>query len=144
MLLSASFVRNNRFADILCEYSEAIFMSGHTHIGFGQSVDFIDRQYTSFGTLSANAMARSIHNSSVSQTRWYEGSSMIYTNTYENASEGYIGYIYDDNIVYEGHCFKEYTKGITLYMPSYFTDIIFPESTFIMRLSKRARGYTTI
>lgn len=120
-----------KFVSLLEEYYEAIWMSGHTHLGFTTSVDFVDRVYGAGGMPTSTPTARSIHNSSVAQARWYEGSSIVYKESYESGSEGYICYRYADDIVYEGISFKEYTPGNTNWTNSLHNKV-FPQATFIM------------
>lgn len=130
ILLSSAFKRNNRFADILRAYPEAIWMSGHTHLGFGTSVDFVDKEYDADGKPTGTPIARSVHNSSVAQARWYENGGIVYKENYESGSQGYICYRFDDSIVFEGHAFKEYNPGQNKYDKSAMCDKIFPLSTF--------------
>lgn len=130
IVLGSSFKRNNHFADILRAYSEAIWMSGHTHLGFGTSVDFVDKEYDADGNLTDHPIARSIHNSSVAQARWYENGGIVYKETYESGSEGYICYRFDDSIVFEGHAFKKYTPNSKDYNKMLMCDKIYSSSTF--------------
>lgn len=102
-----------RFVSLLEEYYETVWMSGHTHLGFTTSVDFVDRVYGTDGKLTNTPTARSVHNSSVAQARWYNGDAIVYKETYESGSEGYVCYQYADDIVYEGVSFKEYTPNNT-------------------------------
>ena len=127
-----------RFVTLLEEYTEAIWMSGHTHLGFTTSVDFVDRVYGAGGTLTTKPTARSVHNSSVAQARWYSGGSIVYKESYESGSEGYIGYVYADDIVYEGVSFKEYTPGSTDWQ-SALQHKVFARATFIMPVLTRIR-----
>lgn len=133
ILLSSKFTRNNRFADILLNNPEAIWMSGHTHLGFGTSVDYIDKEYDENGNPTGRPMARSIHNSSVAQARWYAGDSIVYKETFESGSEGYICYKYKDSIVYSGIAFKEYTPGVKMITDASYVNKVFPASTFRMK-----------
>ena len=120
-----------RFKALLEEYYEAIWMSGHTHLGFTTSVDFVDRVYGANGTLTEKPTARSVHNSSVAQARWYDGNSVVYKESYESGSEGYVCYRYADDIVYEGICFKEYTPGDTNWQDA-MQHKVFARANFIM------------
>lgn len=120
-----------RFVSLLEEYNEAIWMSGHTHLGFTTSVDFVDRVYGMDGVLTDTPTARSVHNSSVAQARWYDGNSIIYKETYESGSEGYVCYQYADDIVFEGIGFKEYTPGNTNWQRA-MQHKVFARANFIM------------
>lgn len=131
ILINDKFTNNLKFVSLLKEYPEVIWLSGHTHMGFETSFDFIDKQFLIDGTPNGEAMARSIHNSSISQPRWYEGASMVYKNTYENGSEGFVCYKIEKDIIFEGHCFKEFNPGKTDYDPSLFCNKIFPNASFI-------------
>lgn len=131
ILMKEEYPNVMKFVSLLKEYPEAVWMSGHTHMGFGTSVDFIDRQYDDSGDPCGEPMARSVHNSSLSQPRWFEDGTVVYPNTFQNASEGYLCYQYEDDIVYEAHCFKEYTEDRAEYDENLFCDKILPVSTFI-------------
>lgn len=130
-MIKDSYPNVKRFVSLLEEYYEAIWMSGHTHLGFTTSVDFVDRVYGAGGALTDTPTARSVHNSSVAQARWYEGSSIIYKESYESGSEGYICYQYADDIVYSGISFKEYTPGNQNWANS-MRNRVFAQASFIM------------
>ena len=100
MILSESFPGNMRFKALLEEYKEVVTMSGHTHFGYVEMVNYSDENGTA---------ARMIHNSSVGRVRAYTASG---TSTSFNVagkvdetvtSEGYAVYVYDDAIVYNGY-----------------------------------------
>ena len=109
--LHSAFTNNLRFVSLLKEYSESIWISGHTHVQFDAGIIYLDKVYDNNGTLTDTPMAHSIHNSSVAQPRFYQGNKMIYFNDYTEGSQGYICYQYESVIVYEAHIFKYYTPG---------------------------------
>ncbi len=132
ILASEEYPNVMRFVGLLREYPESIWLSGHTHMGFGTTVDFVDRVYNENGALTDEPLARSVHNSSTSQPRWLENGEVIYSNTFENGSEGYLCRVYPDDVIFEAHCFKEFTPGTEELDPSLFCDRIYPGASYIM------------
>ncbi|MDO4743098.1 MAG: metallophosphoesterase [bacterium] len=101
MIANASFPNNLRFKQLMCTYTDVVWMSGHTHLSFAEMVNYVDTDE------NGDPAARMIHNSSVSQPRGYTNSSSIsYNNngktTYSTGSEGYSVYVYNSDIVYCG------------------------------------------
>lgn len=132
LLMKEEYPRVMKFVDLIKEYDEVIWLSGHSHLGFDESVDYVDRVYDANGDLTEESMARSVHNSSVSQPRWYQDGKIIYASGYCPASEGYLCYQYENDIVFEGHRFKEYDESIRTYDSSLFGDKIVSRASFIM------------
>ena len=98
ILFTDKYQNNLRFKQLLTEYKEVIFMSGHTHLSLYDWQNYSDENGTA---------CRMIHNSSTAQPRCYVGNSISYnsngktTETY--GSEGYLVYIYEDYITYIGY-----------------------------------------
>ena len=100
MILSDSFPGNMRFKALLEEYKEVVTMSGHTHFGYCELVNYSDENGTA---------ARMIHNSSVGRVRAYTRTGTSTSFNVEGkvdetiTSEGYAVYVYDNAIVYNGY-----------------------------------------
>ncbi|MBP5467552.1 MAG: metallophosphoesterase, partial [Clostridia bacterium] len=133
-LNNSSFVNNLRFVNILKEYSEATWMSGHTHVQFDAGIMYIDKLYDSSGKLTDTPIAHAIHNSSLAQPRYYEGNSMIFYNDYHAASQGYICYQYSDRLVYDAHIFKPFTPDNGDYDENSFVDRIDAAHSYVIPL----------
>ena len=133
-LNNSSFVNNLRFVNILKEYSEATWMSGHTHVQFDAGIMYIDKLYDSSGKLTDTPIAHAIHNSSLAQPRYYEGNSMIFYNDYHAASQGYICYQYSDRLVYDAHIFKPFTPDNGDYDENSFVDSIDAAHSYVIPL----------
>ena len=88
------FPNNLRFTQILTEYKEVVWMSGHTHIDFRENINFDDEDGTA---------ARMIHNPSNYAPNRLAGQSMQNNWASETSgSEGYVGFITPSHILYCG------------------------------------------
>jgi len=95
------FPNNLKFSQLLTEYKEVIWMSGHTHIDFREGVNFDDEDGTA---------ARMIHNPSNYAPNRLAGESMQNNWASEtNGSEGYVGLITPSHILYYGADFSSRT-----------------------------------
>lgn len=101
VVVKKTFPNNTRFKALLNEYTEAVWMSGHTHLGFGVALCYADKE---FGTNIP--IAHSIHNSSTAQTRELVDGTIAYGTDYRSASQGYICYQFGDSMLVEGHIYK--------------------------------------
>ena len=118
--LSAAYPNNQRFVDLLMEYTEAIWLSGHTHVQYDTGIMYVDKYYDASENLTDTAIAHAVHVSSLAQPRWYEGSSMKMPNDFSAASQGYVCYQYADDIVFEARSFKNYTPDSITYNANLF------------------------
>lgn len=90
--LSDNQASTRRFKSILETYRDTIFISGHTHIAFGEQFNYSDNNGTS---------AQMIHNSSVGGTRSIVNGAL--TRTYGvDETEGYIVDVFDDAVIFNG------------------------------------------
>ena len=88
------FPNNLRFTQILTEYKEVVWMSGHTHIDFREEVNFDDEDGTA---------ARMIHNPSNYAPNRLAGQSMQNNWASETSgSEGYVGFVTPSHILFCG------------------------------------------
>lgn len=115
MLFGDEFPQNTRFRNLLSSHPELIVLTGHTHLGFGEGLNFTDEP----------GCARMIHNSSISQPRSYTSSGSISydsqgNTTAENGSEAYIAGIGKDSITFFG---VDLSRGLYLPKTSYITPV---------------------
>lgn len=115
MLFGEEFPQNTRFRNLLSSHPELIVLTGHTHLGFGEGLNFTDEP----------GCARMIHNSSISQPRSYTSSGSISydsqgNTTAENGSEAYIAGIGKDGITFFG---VDLSRGLYLPKTSYITPV---------------------
>lgn len=115
MLFGEEFPQNTRFRNLLSSHPELIVLTGHTHLGFGEGLNFTDEP----------GCARMIHNSSISQPRSYTSSGSISydsqgNTTAENGSEAYIAGIGKDSITFFG---VDLSRGLYLPKTSYITPV---------------------
>lgn len=82
-----------RFKEILEEYKDVIFISGHTHIAFNEQYNYSDNGGTS---------AQMVHNSSVGGVRHIKSDGTFDRDYREDDSEGYIVDVFDDSIIFNG------------------------------------------
>lgn len=129
--IAPSLVNNSRFELLLKEYSEAIMLTGHTHVKFETGINFVDKYYDLHGNLTDTPFARTFHVSSLAMPRWYEDNRMTTHDNFTAMSEGYIVYQYNDRTVYEGTCFKEYTPSNKAYDPSLFGLTTYSKESYV-------------
>lgn len=115
MLFGEEFPQNTRFKNLLSSHPELIVLTGHTHLGFSEGLNFTDEP----------GCARIIHNSSISQPRSYTSSGSISYDsqgktTAENGSEAYIAGIGKDSITFFG---VDLSRGLYLPKTSYITPV---------------------
>ncbi|MBR5569477.1 MAG: metallophosphoesterase [Oscillospiraceae bacterium] len=118
--LNFNYPNNQRFLELLQEYTEAIWLSGHTHVQYDVGIMYVDKYYDAEGNLTDTPIAHSVHVSSLAQPRWYEGKNMIMQNDFSAASQGYVCYQYADDLAIEARSFKEYTPDSTSFDASLF------------------------
>ena len=134
--LSITYPNNQRFLNLLMEYTEAIWLSGHTHVQYDVGIMYLDKYYDASGNLTDTPIAHSFHVSSLAQPRWYEGTTMIMKNDYSAASQGYVCYQYENDVVYEARVFKNYTPDSTSYDENLFINEVEAINTMIVPLEK--------
>ena len=118
--LNFNYPNNQRFLELLQEYTEAIWLSGHTHVQYDVGIMYVDKYYDADGNLTDTPIAHSVHVSSLAQPRWYEGKNMIMQNDFSAASQGYVCYQYADDLAIEARSFKDYTPNSTSFDASLF------------------------
>lgn len=91
--LKTSQASAQRFKNILEEYKDVIFISGHTHIAFAEQYNYSDNNGTS---------AQMLHNSSVGGVRRVKSDGTLDRDYKEDDTEGYIVDVYDDSIIFNG------------------------------------------
>ncbi|MBO5867323.1 MAG: metallophosphoesterase, partial [Oscillospiraceae bacterium] len=106
-----------RFVNLLKQYPEAIWMSGHTHSPFASGVQFTDKLYVN-GVITNTALARSF------------GCSATGSSQFTGGSEGYVCYQYENDIVYEARTFKE--NGTDGNRESSFVNLTMPQYSYII------------
>lgn len=116
MMLEKRYEGNMRFKSLLTEYKEVIMMSGHSHLSLYELINYSDENGT---------VARMIHNGSTSQPRAYTASGSLSFNsegktTSVAGSEGYLVYVYEDNITYIGY---DLTTGKIIPRASYLLEV---------------------
>lgn len=82
-----------RFKEILQEYKDTIFISGHTHIAFNEQYNYSD---------NGGSSAQMIHNSSVGGVRHIKSDGTLDRDYREDDTEGYIVDVFDDSIIFNG------------------------------------------
>ena len=133
--LSVTYPNNQRFLNLLMEYTEAIWLSGHTHVQYDTAIMYVDKYYDASGNLTDTPIAHSLHVSSLAQPRWYKDK-MIMKNDYSSGSQGYVCYQYENDVVYEARVFKNYTPDSTSYNESLFINEVEAINTMIVPLEK--------
>lgn len=135
MELSNDFKRNMRFSEILKDYNEAILLTGHTHVQYDTSINFIDYEYDPLGNLTNNPLARTFHVSSLAQPRWYIKNGAKYEmqmlTDFSAGSECYIVHQTDDDLCFVGTSLKEKSEN-TLYDPSSYSKHFYSAYSYII------------
>ena len=132
--IKTGFENNRRFLELLKEFNEAVWMSGHTHVQYDAGITYLDKLYDNGGKLTDTPIAHAVHNSSLAQPRYYEGNSMIFYNDYRAASQGYICYQYSDRLVYEAHVFKPFTPDNEYYDETTFDNTVDAAHSYVIPL----------
>lgn len=91
--LKTSNASSERFKEILEEYKDIIFISGHTHIAFDEQYNYSDNNGTS---------AQMLHNSSVGGVRHVKSDGTLDRDYREDDTEGYIVDVFDNAIIFNG------------------------------------------
>ena len=133
MMISVMYDNINRFVELLKEYPEAMWFSGHTHLFFDVGINYVDNYYDMLNLETSTPLAHSFHVPSVTQPRWYKASgSMAMPNDFSNGSEAYYCYQYNSNLVFEAHRLKEYNESKATYDHADYINKVLGQYSYIV------------